>query len=409
MEKNSDHYFDICIVGGGIAGNYLAHLLTQISSDKASRKNYKLKICVIEEHKEIGLPFQCAGIVSQKILKLTKIPPHLILNRVKEAHLFAPNGEKIQVIAQEHPVILDRIAFDKFFAQRAQNKGVLYYLSEKFLKFKRLDSEWVEVTTNKHVFHCHILVGADGPVSAVGRQLNRKNTLVPAAQVRARIQWPNYVTSMYFDQQWRELFGYVVPEGANGICRIGLACLRHTPKKLEIFCNKIGVKPHELLDRQGGILPINLPTRFVWNNVVLIGDAAGFVKATTGGGIIMILSAARILAPILLIALNKGDYSYHFLRWKYQIPVKLSIGIELKIHYLIRLFLLNLRTEDYRQLFHFYYLPKIRSMVYRDADMDFPAKVILKIVLTSEFWIWCVPIVLRKWRLLPYIIRALFT
>ena len=53
-------YFDVCIVGASIAGNYLAFLLS----------NSNLKIAVLEDHSEIGLPFQCAGIISQKLAQL---------------------------------------------------------------------------------------------------------------------------------------------------------------------------------------------------------------------------------------------------------------------------------------------------------------------------------------------------
>jgi len=55
MERNIEK-FDICIVGASIAGNYLCYLLSTTN----------LKIAIIEEHKEIGLPLQCAGIISQK-------------------------------------------------------------------------------------------------------------------------------------------------------------------------------------------------------------------------------------------------------------------------------------------------------------------------------------------------------
>ena len=55
--------FDVCIVGGSISGNYLCYLLS----------NTNLKIIVIEEHEQVGLPFQCAGIVSQKLSRLIKL------------------------------------------------------------------------------------------------------------------------------------------------------------------------------------------------------------------------------------------------------------------------------------------------------------------------------------------------
>ncbi|MHA1512071.1 MAG: NAD(P)-binding protein, partial [Promethearchaeota archaeon] len=55
-----DFEIDVCIIGGSIAGNYLACLLAE----------QNVKCCVIEEHEILGLPFQCAGIISQKILNL---------------------------------------------------------------------------------------------------------------------------------------------------------------------------------------------------------------------------------------------------------------------------------------------------------------------------------------------------
>ena len=56
MQERIFEHYDVCIVGASIAGNYLAYLL--------SKSN--LRIVVLEDHKEIGSPFQCAGIISQK-------------------------------------------------------------------------------------------------------------------------------------------------------------------------------------------------------------------------------------------------------------------------------------------------------------------------------------------------------
>ena len=72
---NEIEIFDICIIGGSIAGNYLGYLL----------QNSGLRIAIIEEHETIGKPLQCAGIVSMKLKSLIPIPEKIILNRVKRA------------------------------------------------------------------------------------------------------------------------------------------------------------------------------------------------------------------------------------------------------------------------------------------------------------------------------------
>ena len=70
MSLSSD-YFDICIIGASIAGNYLCSLISK----------YDLKIAIIEEHTDIGQPLQCAGIVSKKLAQLIDLPNNLIFLR----------------------------------------------------------------------------------------------------------------------------------------------------------------------------------------------------------------------------------------------------------------------------------------------------------------------------------------
>ena len=107
MDENLDT-FDICIVGGSIAGNYLSYLLSKTN----------LKILVIEEHKEIGLPLQCAGIISQKLNNLTILPNELILNRVKVAKIVSPNERSIKLSGNEVPYVIDRTGLDFFFMKK---------------------------------------------------------------------------------------------------------------------------------------------------------------------------------------------------------------------------------------------------------------------------------------------------
>ncbi len=229
---------DVCIIGGGIAGNYLASLL---SRDHIS-------VCVVEEHPTIGIPFQCAGIVSQKILKLVSLPPKIILNRISTARIVSPDHSTIYVKSQENPVVIDRVKFDQHFARIAQENGVSYLLKEKFISFSRISSSrvnrvngmngvhevsslCVRVETNRRIIRCNILVGADGPHSRVGKQLGVKTSVIAASQIRARYSHSTSMTSMVFDYRWRELFGYIIPEGSNGVCRIGLGSRKKTAKR----------------------------------------------------------------------------------------------------------------------------------------------------------------------------------
>ncbi|MBY8982141.1 MAG: hypothetical protein KGD57_04270, partial [Candidatus Lokiarchaeota archaeon] len=118
---------DVCIIGASISGNYLSYLLSQSN----------LNIIVVEEHAEVGLPFQCAGIISKKLNKLINLPDNLILNRVKIAKLISPSGKSLKLSGNEEPYIIDRIALDKLFYTKTQDSpNIRYFLGEKFKSLK---------------------------------------------------------------------------------------------------------------------------------------------------------------------------------------------------------------------------------------------------------------------------------
>ncbi|MEM3513555.1 MAG: FAD-dependent monooxygenase, partial [Thermoplasmata archaeon] len=54
--------YDVVIIGGGPAGLTLGKALGK-----------KHRVLVVEEHEKIGKPLQCAGLVSSRVLELTKL------------------------------------------------------------------------------------------------------------------------------------------------------------------------------------------------------------------------------------------------------------------------------------------------------------------------------------------------
>ncbi|TFG16258.1 MAG: hypothetical protein EU533_09205, partial [Promethearchaeota archaeon] len=158
MSSESDFY-DVAIIGASIAGNYLAYLLSKS----------RLRILIIEEHSEIGLPLQCAGIISKKLTSLVEIPSNLILNRVKIAKLVAPSGSIINLSGKEEPYIIDRIGLDRLFYERVRdNENIKYLLGEKLREFDYViheNKQIIELQTSSKTFKTKLLIGCDGPVS----------------------------------------------------------------------------------------------------------------------------------------------------------------------------------------------------------------------------------------------------
>ena len=81
------------------------------------------------------------------------------------------------------------------------------------------------------------------------------------------------------------------------------AASRQNPK--EYFEKLLKKYKGKIISKQGGLIPVFNPlARFSKHNlnkqnVFLVGDAAGFVKATTGGGLVPGLKSAEILAHAL--------------------------------------------------------------------------------------------------------------
>ena len=365
--------FDICIVGASIAGNYLAYLLSK--SD--------MKILVLEEHKDIGLPFQCAGIISQKLAQLIQLPEEIVLNRVNTAKLVNPLGNFIKLSGKEHPYIVDRIALDRLFYEKNKNAtNITYYLDERLRSFKygiENGQKCVLIETSKRFIKTKMLIGCDGPLTSVGKHLKVKNKVLYASQIRIKGSFPEKEAVMYFHPLWKQLFGWIVPEG-NRIYRIGIASSNNVKECFHIFLKKLDIDLNNKIDQQGGIIPYGIMNKSAFKNVLLLGDAAGQVKATTGGGIIMLLTAAKHASNCIKLCFRQNNFSKRFIKKHYEKPCLRTIGKELKLHYIIRLILERLTNKEFEIFFKIVKENKIEKVISLYGDMDFPKTLVFKLL-----------------------------
>ena len=372
QERNFDQY-DVCIVGASIAGNYLTYLL--------SKSN--LKIAVVEDHKEIGLPFQCAGIISQKLNQLIELPKEIVLNRVSTAKIVSPSGNYIKLSGNEQPYVIDRIKLDRLFYNEVKdNPTITYYLAERYKSFEyRIedDKKYLLIETSKRKIIAKMLIGCDGPLSLVGKQLNVKNDVIYASQIRVKANFLGHEAAMYFNPQWKQLFGWIVPEG-NEIYRIGIASAKSVNKSFKRFLNELSVDVDDKIDQQGGIIPYGDMNKLAFDNVLLLGDAAGQVKATTGGGIVMLLTAAKYASNCIHRCFENGNFSKRIIKKYYEKPCSQTIGRELKLHFIIRLILENFKSNDFETFFKIIKENKIEHLITFYGDMDFPKTLVFKLL-----------------------------
>ncbi len=217
------------------------------------------------------------------------------------------------------------------------------------------------------------VIGADGPDSIVRRFIgkkdkNAKGRFFMGNQARLKLNHSNQVEVYPFIGH----FAWIVPEGRSTV-RAGVMGNKNTSKLLDDFLQiRIGKNYRkDIISRQAGMIPVyDHKQRLAYDGCFLVGDAAGQVKATTGGGLVPGLKAAEILADCII---NKKDY---------QKKCNKMINKNLKLHLRIRKMLDKFTKKDYDELIKTIKVPKVR-MTIEEFDREEPASYIFRLFIRS--------------------------
>ena len=225
-----------------------------------------------------------------------------------------------------------------------------------------------------------MLVGCDGPQSRVAELLRIRHKLLYATQIRIKGNFDENEAVLYFDPQWKELFGWIVPEG-NQVFRVGIAAANHVNDCFKKYLEMLNIDIRDKIDQQGGIIPYGIMNKIAFDNILLLGDSAGQVKATTGGGIIMLLTAAKYASNCVNLCFKTENFSKGFIKKNYEKPCSKTISKELKLHYLIRLILEKFKDKDFENFFTIIKENRIEHLITLYGDMDFPKTLVIKLLL----------------------------
>jgi len=348
----------INIVGGGPAGSYLAYLLAKKGKD----------VTIIEEHKKIGDPVQCTGIVTGSIEKFVKLPNNVVANRCNKVIVVSKNN---RIVAETDEIVMWRNKFDEFLADMAADAGVKILTNHQFVSLEGKNTIKIKNKINNSIknIESEIIVGADGPSSAVAKAVgldsNSKFYIGMQAKVKLKMDFDAFET--HFGDDFPNFFGWIVPESEDTV-RFGLGALNNAKDHFYNFLEKKTGK-REILSWESGIYPIYDPKKIIQKgNVYLIGDAATHVKATTGGGIIPSLKAAQTLCDCII---NKKDYNTEF---------KKQSGKELLMHLKIRNILNKFSDKDYDYLLKLMSQEKVKNIL-KKYDRDTPIPLVLNLLL----------------------------
>ena len=112
------------------------------------------------------------------------------------------------------------------------------------------------------------------------------------------------------------------------------------------------------------------------NGFLAVGDVASQVKPTTGGGVILGLTCARLAAETANEALRRDDFSSHFLS-RYQKQCTKTLGFDVNVMLMIRKLLGNLSDKQVNDALGFCSKFKLHRILESVGDMDFQGRSIL--------------------------------
>jgi digeranylgeranylglycerophospholipid reductase len=334
---------DVLIIGGGPGGLATARLLAAEGFD----------VGLFEEHDSSGDPVHCTGVLAVEAFSELSLPRDVILNPLHTARFFSPSGLTVShTTPTAEAVAIDRLALDRTLYQSARTASVDIRLGRRVIDVS-VDNGGVTVRLSDGTSERgRAAVLACGAQYAIQRRLGLglPSVFLQSAQLELPASRLGDVEVRFGREIAPAGFAWAVPvRRPGGSCaRVGLMCDRdaglHFRRLVSTIATRWGIDvPPDAVRPRQKVLPLAPITRTFTRRVLAVGDAAGLVKATTGGGIYYSLLSAAMAAETLTAAL-KADRLEAADLGPYEAAWKARLGPELKAQ--LRLRVLSRRLAD---------------------------------------------------------------
>ncbi|MBI1730876.1 NAD(P)/FAD-dependent oxidoreductase [Candidatus Acetothermia bacterium] len=375
---NRDTY-DVVVVGGGPAG--------AVAARESARRG--ASVLLIEERRQIGLPVQCTGLLSVRGFEAAEANPDVILREVRGAFAHAPDGRILSVESPRvHAYVMDRDRFDCNLVELARNAGVEVQIPARAVGFQPGKLS-VQADGKTEVIKTKVVIGADGPQSRVARWagLAPPEKFIVAIQVTIPYEpeREDFVHVYLSRTIAPAFFAWAVPS-TRGYARVGLGTDdgKKARTYLDCWLNK-EFPGRTVMGFNAGAIPIGPVERTVSDGVLLVGDAAGQAKPTSGGGIFTGISCAKIAAEVAMRAVSENDVSKKNLseyekRWRELFEMELRFGM------LAHELLCRMSDEEISKVFETADDPELLTLIGEHGDIDYPSGIAKALLKKPALW-----------------------
>ena len=319
---------DVIVVGAGPAGNNVAYRLASLGYG----------VTVVDWRTRIGDKL-CTGIVGRECIQRYPVDKSLIFRDAKLARVIAPGGEALDFVRQDvQAQVVDRVGYVASFADMARRAGATYLLGHRVTDVS-YQGEYVSIhlvnEMERRTLRARALVLASGFGSELTGQLGlgRLGDFVTGFQAEVLATHIDQIQVYFGHDISPGFFAWLVPTSGSKAL-VGLLARQHGQVHLDNFMLKLREEGKITAVTKGPSrwgIPLKSLRRTFGERVVVVGDAAGQVKPTTGGGIYYALLASEIAADTLHQAFCRNDLSASQLssyekEWKALLSRELTIG-----------------------------------------------------------------------------------
>ncbi len=333
---------DVIVIGAGPAGNNTAYRLASQGHD----------VLVADWRLNVGDKL-CTGIVGTECIDRYPPDPALIYKSARSARLVTPDGRTAELSVdgvQAH--IIDRVGYVASMAEKAKAAGATYRLGSRAMEVMvKEDRCQVRFTAGSGQWtgEARAVVLASGFGSELGYKagLGRPGDYVGAAQAEVEAPGIDQISIYVGRSVAPGFFAWLVPISQDRAL-VGLLARHRATEHLDRLIAQL-----ESEGKIAGVvrgpskwgIPLKPPSRTYGHRILAVGDVAGQVKPTTGGGIYYALLASDAASDCLDEAIKRDDFSAGHLS-TYEREWKSLLSKELKVGSLARRFFESLDDEQ---------------------------------------------------------------
>ncbi len=374
--------YDFIVIGGGPTGLYTAWQL--------ARRGFEG--LVVEEHPIIGVPRYCSGVVGREAFERFSLPRESIQREMGSVVICSPSGRRLRIAREDTGAyIIDRSLFDQGLYTRASEEGVKVRISSR-CKDIRVGTRGVEITLEsfgkRMDLMSRVVVIATGVNYAFHRKLGFRPPGMFLDTCQVDVEGVGFQeVEVYLGRMVApNSFAWVVPV-TGGVARVGVSTYRDSNLYLRRFLSSPALR-ERVLKVKGRMkrkpIPISPVERSYRDRVILLGDAAGQVKVTTGGGVFYGLLCAEAAVDVLSEALRTDRFNGTFRA--YERLWRERIGRELRIGAIFRKIFSCLEDEEIERLIDFVSTAEGHHLVSTKGSFDWHGRLLLEFLKVPFLW-----------------------